>query len=65
MPAAIALSDRILKNPILPVALVWQPPQSSTLGPNLTTLTLSPYFSPKRAMAPISQASSIVASRFS
>ena len=50
---------------MLPVAPVWQPPQSSTLGPNFTTLTTSPYFSPKSAMAPMALASSMVASLFS
>ena len=64
-PAAIADSETILKKPILPVEVAWVPPQSSTEGPNLTTLTRSPYFSPNRAIAPIPRASSIVASLFS
>ncbi len=64
-PAATALSDTILNRPMVPVLLVWVPPQSSTESPKRTTRTTSPYFSPKRAMAPILRASSMVASRFS
>ena len=38
MPAAIALSERILKNPMLPVAPVWQPGLASAGGKNLEGL---------------------------
>ena len=64
-PAEMALSVSILKNPMLPVALVCVPPQSSTDVPKRTMRTLSPYFSPKSIMAPHFSASSLVASRFS
>ena len=64
-PAAIADSETILKKPICPVAAACVPPQSSHESPNFTTRTLSPYFSPKSAIAPISCASSMVALRFS
>ena len=50
---------------MVPVADVGVPPQSSTESPKRTTRTMSPYFSPNRAIAPIDLASSIVASRFS
>ena len=65
IPAAIALSETILKNPMLPVAEVWHPPQSSTESPKRTMRTWSPYFSPNSAIAPIALASSIVPSLFS
>ena len=65
LPAATLLSEIILKKPILPVLLAWIPPQNSADGPKRTTRTLSPYFSPKRAMAPRSLASSIGVSRCS
>ena len=61
----MALSETILNRPMLPVAEVCVPPQSSTEPPKRTTRTTSPYFSPNRAIAPIARASSIVASRFS
>ena len=64
-PAATAPSDTIENIPMRPVAEACVPPQSSTESPNLTTLTLSPYFSPNNAIAPIALASSIVASLFS
>jgi hypothetical protein len=43
----------ILMRPISPVDVVCVPPQSSVEKPSatFTTRTLSPYFSPKRAMA--------------
>ena len=39
----------------------WQPPQSSTEAPSpiVTTRTVSPYFSPKSAIAPRERASAI------
>ena len=64
-PAAIADSETILKKPIWPVAAACVPPQSSQESPNLITRTVSPYFSPKSAIAPIASACSIVALRFS
>ena len=49
----------ILKRPILPVISVCVPPQSSLLkSPSETTLTRSPYFSSKRAVASVLNASS-------
>ena len=62
-PAEIALSDIILKKPMFPVFLTCVPPHSSTESPNFTTRTRSPYFSPKRAMAPIALAAFIATSR--
>lgn len=51
---AIELSERILKIPIFAVFFKCVPPQSSIdLSPIVTTLTVSPYFSPKSAVAPI------------
>ena len=43
-----------LKSPISPVLFTWVPPHNSTekLSPKDRTLTLSPYFSPKKAIAP-------------
>jgi len=55
-PAAIAPSDTILISPIAAVDSTCVPPQSSTESPNCTTLTVSPYFSPNSAMAPIERA---------
>jgi len=44
---------------MLPVRAVWVPPQSSLLkSSSEITLTRSPYFSSKRAMAPLWKASS-------
>ena len=64
-PAATLLSLRIRTIPIRPVLLAWQPPQNSTLFPNWITRTLSPYFSPNRAIAPNFLASSIGVLRYS
>ena len=59
MPAATDDSLMILKQPIWAVFLTWVPPQNSVDQPQTsTTRTTSPYFSPKRAMAPIFLASS-------
>ena len=61
VPAETLPSEIILNGPISPVALQWVPPQSSAVkSPARTTLTLSPYFSPKSAMAPFETASSMV-----
>ena len=51
--------------PMRPVDCAWIPPQNSQLGPKRTTRTLSPYFSPKRAIAPSFLASSNGVSRCS
>ena len=51
--------------PISPVAATCVPPQNSIEVPNWITRTLSPYFSPKRAIAPNSLASSIGILRYS
>ena len=64
-PAATELSDMIFIMPMLPVAATWVPPQNSTDEPNCMTRTWSPYFSPKRAIAPSSLASSIGILRYS
>ncbi len=59
-PEATPPSERILKAPISPVFFTWVPPQSSTdQSPAFTTRTTAPYFSPKRAMAPVFWASSM------
>ena len=59
MPAATDASLMILKQPIWAVFLTWVPPQNSVDQPQTsTTRTISPYFSPNRAMAPIFLASS-------
>ena len=51
--APIELSPRILIGPMVPRAWTWVPPHSSTdWRPASTTRTTSPYFSPKKAMAP-------------
>ena len=54
-PDDTELSEIILNNPISEVVLTCVPPHSSTenLLSIVTTLTLSPYFSPNRAVAPI------------
>ena len=59
-PAATPLSDAIAKRPMSPVARTCVPPHSSVLKPGTdTTRTLSPYFSPKSAIAPAAIASSV------
>ena len=50
---------------MFPVAATCVPPQNSTEEPNWITRTWSPYFSPNRAMAPSSLASSIGMLRYS
>ena len=72
-PELEAISDFIIKDPIIPVLCTWVPPQSSIenlslkeedfasqteLKPINTTLTSFSYFSPKSAWAPIFFASS-------
>ena len=42
-----------------PVRATWVPPQNSFDSPMVTTRTVSPYFSPKKAMAPAFLASAI------
>ena len=52
-PAATPPSDVIENRPMSPVAAQWVPPHSSMLKVGIdTTRTLSPYFSPKSAIAP-------------
>ncbi len=59
-PAATPDSDVIAISPMSPVARTWVPPHSSRLKPGTdTTRTVSPYFSPKRAMAPAAIASAV------
>ena len=70
-PAAIPDSDKILNAVITPVLATCVPPQNSfEKSPMETTRTVSPYFSPKRALAPVFLASSmfitcVTTSRFS
>ena len=46
-------SDTIFIGPMSPVRRTWVPPHSSVeWGPASSTRTMSPYFSPKNAMAP-------------
>ena len=52
----------ILIVPMSPVARTWVPPQSSSEEPASSTRTMSPYLSPKKAIAPIASASSFVVS---
>ncbi len=61
IPAATPDSEIIRNKPISPVRCTWVPPQSSTEKPSpiVNTRTLSPYFSPKSAIAPLDLASFI------
>ena len=61
-PDEIEDSERSLNCPISEVLPTCVPPHSSkeNLSSMLTTLTLSPYFSPKRAVAPFFLASSML-----
>ena len=63
-PAATAPSLVILKIPNSPVEPTCVPPQSSieNFGSIITTRTLSPYFSPNKAIAPKAIASSLLIS---
>ena len=65
IPDAIAPSDLILNCHISAVFFTCVPPHNSTESPNFIVLTTSSYFSPKRAIAPLSIASCIGTSRFS
>ena len=59
-PAATPLSEAIANRPMSPVARTCVPPHSSVLKPGTdTTRTVSPYFSPKSAIAPAAIASSV------
>ena len=59
-PAAADASERMWKSPSFDVLSTCAPPQNSTeKSLALTTRTMSPYFSPNRAIAPIFLASSI------
>jgi hypothetical protein len=54
IPAAIAEVEIIVKHAISEVLLTWHLPHSSwEKFPNSTTLTISPYFSPKSAIQPV------------
>ena len=58
-------SDTTLIGPMSPVRRTWVPPHSSVeCGPASRTRTMSPYFSPKKAMAPSSAASALVVSKW-
>jgi hypothetical protein len=59
-------SVTIFRRPMSPRAETWVPPQSSIeFGPARSTRTVSPYLSPKKAMAPRASASSLVVSKWS
>ena len=59
----IEASLMIFTGPMSPSAFTWVPPHSSVeWGPASRTLTTSPYLSPKKAMAPICSACSLVVS---
>ena len=52
-PAAMPVSDTILKRPTSPERTTWVPPQSSSdTSPMASTRTFESYFSPKKAIAP-------------
>ena len=60
----IEVSEMTFTGPMSPVAFTWVPPHSSVeWGPASRTRTISPYFSPKKAMAPSSTASALVVSK--
>ena len=62
-PAEMLLSYTTLQTPISPVRVTCVPPHNSRLNdpsPTETTRTLSPYFSPNSAMAPVLSASSML-----
>ena len=60
----IELSGTILTGPMSPRWPTWVPPHSSSeCGPASSTRTTAPYLSPKKAMAPISLAWSLVVSK--
>ena len=52
----------ILIGPMNPSAYTCVPPHSSVDGPASSTRTISPYFSPKNAIAPMRSASAFVVS---
>jgi len=61
VPAATPDSEIILNSPIFDVLATCVPPQNSfENSPMQTTRTVSPYFSPNSAVAPVFLASSIV-----
>ena len=60
-PCATPVSSVSLKNAMSPVRATWVPPQNSFDSPIVTTRTVSPYFSPKKAMAPACLASAMAA----
>ena len=58
-------SEMIFSGPMSPRARTWVPPHSSMeWRPASSTRTMSPYLSPKKAMAPSSPASSLVVSKW-
>jgi hypothetical protein len=52
----------ILMGPMNPSACTCVPPHNSVDGPASSTRTMSPYFSPKNAIAPMRSASAFVVS---
>ena len=65
IPEATALSDIILKCQISAVFFTCVPPHSSMDSPNRMVRTISPYFSPNKAIAPDAIASATGIERFS
>ena len=64
-PWATPVSSVSLKNAMSPVRATWVPPQNSFDSPMVTTRTVSPYFSPKKAMAPACLASAMASTAVS
>ena len=58
-PWAMPVSSVILKKAMSPVRATCVPPQNSFDSPMVTTRTVSPYFSPKKAIAPAFLASAM------
>ena len=64
-PWATPVSSVMVKNAMSPVRLTWVPPQNSLDSPMVSTRTVSPYFSPKKAIAPAFLASAIASTSVS
>ena len=64
-PCATPVSSVIVKNAMSPVRATCVPPQNSFDSPMVTTRTVSPYFSPKKAIAPAFLASAMASTAVS
>ena len=64
-PWATPVSSVILKRAMSPVRATCVPPQNSFDSPIVTTRTVSPYFSPKKAIAPAFLASAMASTSVS